>query len=93
MNNYFLKGKKPSEICMKVTNHKYISEYQAAYMHNFIPNLKIGKIDYYFLSLANHMHCSVNQVTEDKTQSPLQHLSDTRIIWTDQDLFLLWRFL
>lgn len=49
-------------------------------MHNFIPNLKIGKIDYYFLSLANHMRCSVNQVTEDITHSPLQHLSDTRII-------------
>lgn len=70
MNNYILKGKKPSEICMKVTSHKYFSEYQAAYMHNFIPNIKIGKIDY-FISLANHMRCSVNQVTEDKTQSSL----------------------
>lgn len=56
-------------------------------MHNFIPNLKIGKIDDYLLSLANHMHCSINQVIEDKTESPLQHLSHTWIIWTDQEFF------
>lgn len=67
---------------------KYSSEDQVTYMHNFIPNLKIGKIDDYLLSLANHMHCSINQVIEDKMESPLQHLSHTWIIWTDQEFFL-----